>query len=46
VVISELEFIGEECARVLEKYWRDRAVDDLLQIWKFTQFPEKMADVE
>jgi hypothetical protein len=40
-VISKLEFIEEEeCAWVLERYWRERAMDDLFQIWKFTQFSE------
>ena len=44
-VISELEFIGkEECAKTLERYWRERNVDDLIQILKFAQFPEPMSD--
>ena len=44
-VVAELEFIGkEECARTLERYWRDRNIEDLRQILKFAQFPESMAE--
>jgi len=43
-VISELEFIGKEDAvGLLERYWRDGDILDLLQIIQLAQFPEPMS---
>jgi len=40
-VVAELEFIGkEECSRILQRYWEERKIEDLVQILKFAQFPE------
>jgi hypothetical protein len=42
-IITELEFIGkDECARVLERYWKERQTRDLAEILKFAQFPEPL----
>ena len=42
-VIIELGFIGKDDAvGLLERYWSDREILDLLQIIQLAQFPEPM----
>lgn len=44
-IISELKFIGkEECSKTLERYWRGRSVEDLVQILKYAEFPEQLQE--
>jgi hypothetical protein len=44
-IVDELRFIGKEnCARCLERYWRDHEADALVELLDYAQFPDEMSD--
>ena len=44
-VIDELEFVGKRrWARMLQRYWRERDITDLVDLLEAAQFPDPMPE--